>query len=195
VAKILRQAGVRSASVRMQLSWREFIRAHAASIACDFFTVETLWLGRFYVLFFLELGMRRVQLGGCTPNPDGRWAVQQARQFAWSLCERATPLRFLIHDGDSKFSHAFDDVFESEGVEIIRTPFRAPQANALAERWVGTVRRDCLDWLLIVSRRQLERVLRNLRRPLQHAQATPSAQADAADSKRPSTSRPIPATK
>jgi hypothetical protein len=161
VAKILRQGGVPSASVRMQLSWREFIRAHAVSmIACDFFTVETLWLGRFYVLFFLELDTRRVHLGGCTPNPDGRWAVQQARQFAWSLCERATAIRFLIHDRDSKFSHAFDDVFESEGVEIIRTPFRAPQANALAERWVGTVRRDCLAWLLIVSRRQLERVLR-----------------------------------
>jgi putative transposase len=160
-AKILRQAGVPPAGSRVQLSWREFIRAHAASIiACDFFTVETLWLGRLYVLFFLELGTRRVHLAGCTPKPDGRWAVQQARQFAWSLCERTTPMRFLIHDRDSKFSRAFDDVFRSERMEIIRTPFRAPQANAFAERWVGTVRRDCLDWLLIVSRRQLEHVLR-----------------------------------
>jgi len=160
VAKILRRAGVPPAGARAQLSWREFIRAHAASIiACDFFTVETLWLGRLYVLFFLELGRRRVHLAGCTANPDGGWVVQQARQFAWSLSERATPIRFLIHDRDSKFSRAFDDVFKSEGVEIIRTPFRAPQANAFAERWVGTVRRDCLDWLLIVSRRQLERVL------------------------------------
>jgi putative transposase len=88
------------------------------------------------------------------------WAVQQARQFAWSLCERPTPARFLIHDRDSKFSRVFDEVFRSDGVEIIRTPFRAPQANAFAERWVGTVRRDCLDWILIVSRRQLEQVLR-----------------------------------
>ena len=82
------------------------------------------------------------------------------RQFAWSLSERPRPIRFLIHDRNAKFSRAFDDVFESEGVEIIRTPFRAPNANAFAERWVGTVRRDCLDWLLIARRRQLERVLR-----------------------------------
>jgi putative transposase len=161
VAKILRLAGVPPAAARVQLSWREFIRAHADSIiACDFFTVETIWLGRLYVLFFLELGTRRVHLAGCTPNPDGRWAVQQARQFAWSLCERTTPMRFLIHDRDCKFSCAFDDVFRSERMEIICTPFRAPQANAFAERWIGTVRRDCLNWLLIVSRRQLEHVLR-----------------------------------
>jgi putative transposase len=161
VAKILRQAGVSPAAARAELSWREFLRDHAASmIACDFFCVETLCLGRLYVLFFIELGTRQVQLAGCTPNPDGAWTVQQARQLAWSLPERSEPIRFLIHDRDSKFSQAFDDVFRSEGVEIIRTPFRAPNANAFAERWVGTVRRDCLDWLLIVSRRQLERVLR-----------------------------------
>jgi len=161
VAKILRQAGVSPAGARSDLSWREFLRAHASSmIACDFFCVETLCLGRLYVLFFIELGTRRVQLAGCTPNPDGAWTVQQARQLAWSLPERSEPIRFLIHDRDSEFSQAFDEVFRSEGVEIVRTPFRAPNANAFAERWVGTVRRDCLDWLLIVSRRQLERVLR-----------------------------------
>ena len=161
VAKILRQAGVSPAGARAQLGWREFLRAHAESIiACDFFTVDTFWLGRLYVLFFLELSTRRVHLGGCTANPDGRWTTQQARQFAWSFTGRATPARVLIHDRDSKFSRDFDDVSRSESVEIIRTPFRAPQANAFAERWVGTVRRDCLDWLLISSRRQLERVLR-----------------------------------
>ena len=180
VAKILRQAGVPPARSRVGLSWRKFLRAHANSIiACDFFTVETLWLGRLYVLFFLELGTRRVHLAGCTANPDGGWAVQQARQLAWSLSERTTPIRFLIHDRNSKFSRAFDDVWKSEGVEIIRTPFRAPQANAFAERWVGTVRRDCLDWLLIVSRRQLERVLRiyvdhyNAHRPHRALKLTP----------------------
>lgn len=121
--------------------------------------VHTLWLGRLYVLFFLELSSRRVHLAGCSANPDGRWIAQQARQLAWSLPGRATPVRFLIHDRDSKFSRDFDNVFKSEGVEIIRTPFRAPKANAFAERWIGTVRRDCLDWLLIGSRSQLERVL------------------------------------
>jgi hypothetical protein len=90
------------------------LRAHAASIiACDFFTVETLWLGRLYVLFFIELGTRRVHLAGCTANPDGLWTTQQARQLAWLLPERPTPIRFLIHDRDSKFSRAFDDVFRS----------------------------------------------------------------------------------
>ncbi len=90
----------------------------------------------------------------------GTWTAQQARQLAWSFSARLTPIRFLVHDRDSKFSRVFDEVFRSDGVEIIRTPFRAPQANAFAERWVGTVRRDCLDWILIVSRRQLEQVLR-----------------------------------
>jgi putative transposase len=148
VAKILRQAGVSPAGARAQLGWREFLRAHAESIiACDFFTVDTLWLGPLYVLFFLELSSRRVHLAGCTASPDGRWTTQQARQLAWSLAGRATPARFLIHDRDSKFSRDFDDVFRSESVEIIRPHF---------ERRVGTVRRDCLDWLLISSRRQLE---------------------------------------
>jgi putative transposase len=161
VAKILRRADVSPAGVRAPRSWRDVLRAHADSIiACDFFTVETLWLGRLYVLFFLELSSRRVHIAGCTANPDGRWTAQQARQVAWSLSERALPARFLIHDRDSKFSRAFDEVFRSEGVEIVRTPFRAPKANAFAERWVGTIRRDCLDWLLISSRRQLEHVLR-----------------------------------
>src|SRR5213083_332493 len=96
VAKILRQAGVPPASARAQLSWRDFLRAHADSIiACDFFTVETLWLGRLYVLFFLELGSRRVHVAGCTANPDGSWTSQQDRQLAWSLSERVTPARFL----------------------------------------------------------------------------------------------------
>jgi putative transposase len=112
------------------------------------------------VLFFIEIDTRRVRLAGCSASPDGLWTSQQARQLAWSLAERPRPIRFLIHDRDSKFSRAFDDVFRSEGIEIIRTPFRAPNANAFAERWIGTVRRDCLDWLLITSRKQLEHVLR-----------------------------------
>jgi len=180
VAKILRGAGLPPADARARLCWRAFLRAHAESmLACDFFTVETLWLGRLYVLFFLELGTRRVHLAGCTANPNERWSAQQARQFAWSLSERPRPIRFLIHDRDTKFSRAFDEVFRSEGIEIIRTPFRAPNANAFAERWIGTVRRDCLDWLVIASRRQLERVLRvyvdhyNRHRPHRALELTP----------------------
>jgi putative transposase len=129
-------------------------------LAVDFFTVETVSLQRVYVLFFVELASRRVHLAGCTANPTGVWVSQQARQIAWTLRERSTPLRFLIRDRDSKFTRDFDTVFASEGIEIIRTPVRAPQANAIAERFVRTARAECLDWLLIVNRRHLERVLR-----------------------------------
>jgi hypothetical protein len=161
VRKILRQAGLGPAGERAGLSWREFLRAHAQSmIACDFFTVDTLWLGRLYVLFFIELGSRRVHLAGCTANPCGEWMVQQARNLSWSLQERRMPLRFLIYDRDSKFTGDFDEIFQTEGLEIVRTPFRAPQANAVAERFVRTVRGECLDWLLIAGTRQLERTLR-----------------------------------
>jgi putative transposase len=127
-------------------------------LACDFFTVETVALRRFYVLFFIELGSRRVHLAGCTTNPTGAWVVQQARNLSFtSLFER---MRFLIHDRDSKFIASLDEVFRSEGIRVIHTPVRAPQANAYAERFVRTVRAECLDWLLIVGRRQLERALR-----------------------------------
>jgi putative transposase len=112
------------------------------------------------VLFFIELESRRVHLAGLTENPGGAWVAQQARNLAWSLSEREAPLRFLIHDNDAKFSAAFDEVFRSEGIEIVRTPIAAPKANAIAERFVGTVRRECLDWLLIFGRGQLRRVLR-----------------------------------
>jgi putative transposase len=119
VAKILREADMSPAGARAQLRWHEFLRVHAVSIiACDFFTVETLWLGRLYVLFFIELGTRRVQLVGCSANPDGLWTTQQARRLAWSLAERPSPIRFLIHDRDSKFSRAFDEVFKSEAIDL-----------------------------------------------------------------------------
>jgi putative transposase len=161
VRKILRLAGLGPAGERAGLSWRAFLRAPAKSmLAVDFFSVETVSLQRMYVLFFIELASRRVHLAGCTANPTDDWVTQQARQIAWTLRERSTPLRFLIRDRDSKFTHDFDTVFLSEGIEIIRTPVRAPKANAIAERFVRTVRSECLDWLLIVNRRHLERVLR-----------------------------------
>jgi transposase InsO family protein len=161
VRNLLREAGLGPAGERVGLSWREFLRAQAQSmLAVDFFTVETIRLQRLYVLFFIELGSRRVHLAGCTSKPDGAWVTQQARQLAWSLPERATPVRFLIRDRDSKFTRDFDTVFRSEGIEIIKTPIRSPKANAIAERFVRTARSECLDWLLILNRRQLERVLR-----------------------------------
>ncbi len=122
VRNLLRRAGVGPTGERVGLSWREFLRAQAQStLAVDFFTIETIRLQRLYVLFFIELGSRRVHLAGCTPKPDGAWVTQQARQLAWTLPERATPVRFLIRDRDSKFTRDFDTVLRSEGVKIIRT--------------------------------------------------------------------------
>jgi putative transposase len=112
------------------------------------------------VLFFIELSSRRVHLAGCTANPTGAWVAQRARQFTWTLQERPGSFRFLIRDRDSKFTRGFDAVFASEGIKVIKTPVRAPKANAIAERFVRTIRAECLDWLLIMNRRHLERVLR-----------------------------------
>jgi putative transposase len=159
VRRLLLAAGLTPATRRSGSSWREFLRQQAASmVACDFFTVETITLCRYYVLFFIELGTRRVHLAGCTTNPTGAWVTQQARNLSFTgLFERTG---FLIHDRDSKFCAAFDEVFRSERIRVIHTPVRAPQANAYAERFVRTVRAECLDWLLIVGRRHLEHVLR-----------------------------------
>ena len=128
-------------------------------LAADFFTVETVWLQRLYVLFFIELGSRRVHLAGCTRNPNAQWVTQQARQCAWSLAERSEPLRFLIRDRDQKFTSEFDAVFRSDGIQVVRTPRRAPTANAVAERFVRTVRAECLDWLLIANSQHLQWIL------------------------------------
>jgi transposase InsO family protein len=160
VRKILREVGLGPGGSRGGLSWRAFLRQQARSmLAVDFFTVETISLQRLYVLFFIELGSRRVYLAGCTPNPSGAWVTQQARQFAWRIREQPTRFRYLIRDRDSKFTRSFDAVFASEGIEIVKSPVRAPKANAIAERFVGTARRECLDWLLIVNRRHLQHVL------------------------------------
>jgi putative transposase len=161
VRNVLRRAGVPPAPERGASSWRAFLRQHGNSIlACDLFTVDTVWLRRLYVLFFVSIGTRQVEYVACTTNPDTAWMIQQARNLLMDLDDRGPRLRFLIHDRDTKFSRAFDAVFHSEGIEIVRTPIQAPNANAHAERWVGSVRRECLDRLLIFGRGQLEHVLR-----------------------------------
>jgi len=159
VRRILLANRLAPAPRRSGPSWRQFLRQQAATmLACDFFTVETISLRRLYVLFFIELESRRVHLAGCTANPTGAWVTQQARNLSFTgVFER---MRFLIHDRDSKFTASFEEIFRSEGIRIIHTPIRAPQANAYAERFVRSVRAECLDWLLILGRRHLERVLR-----------------------------------
>ncbi len=146
IRTLLDRHGLGPAPRRGGVSWPVFFRQQAASIpACDFFTVETMWLKTLYVLFFIELGSRRAHLGGCTANPDTAWVTQQARNLAREWPAAEGQVRFLVRDRDSKFTEAFDEVFRSEAVRVLRTPVRAPRANAYAERWVRTVRTECLD--------------------------------------------------
>jgi putative transposase len=161
VRSVLAEAGIPPAPQRDRQSWRSFMRQQGESIlACDFLTVDTIWLRRLYVLVFLSIGSRRVEYLACTRNPDTGWMLQQAHNLLMDIDDRRRQVRFLVHDRDSKFSAAFDALFDSADITIIRTPVRAPNANAHVERWIGTVRRECLDRLLIVGRRQLEHVLR-----------------------------------
>ena len=161
IKNVLRRYGLLPAPQRGRSSWRTFLKHYQQQmLAYDFFTVETVRLETLYVLFFIELGSRRVHLAGCTASPNSAWVAQQARQIVWRLSNEPRSMRFLMHDRDSKFTAGFDHIFVSEGIEIVRTPFRAPKANAIAERWVRTVRQECLDHLLILNQRHLIRVLR-----------------------------------
>jgi putative transposase len=159
IISIIRRSGLGPAPRRQGPSWAEFLRAQAQGmVACDFFTVETVWLRTLYVLFWIELGSRRVHLAGVTANPDCAWVTQQARNLA--IEERLENVRYFLHDRDAKFCGPFDAIVRSEGVRVIETPVRAPKANAVAERWVRSVRNECLDHLLVFGRRHLARVLR-----------------------------------
>ena len=162
VRNILSRHGLGPAPRRDGPSWTEFLAAQAAGIlATDFFTVDTVSLERLYVLFVIEIKSRVVHVLGVTRHPVGTWVTQVARNLVSDLDEGGRRFRFLVRDRDTKFTRSFDEVFASEGTEIIRTPVRSPCANACAERWVRTARQECFDLLLVVSRRHLERILRH----------------------------------
>ncbi|WP_235079139.1 integrase core domain-containing protein [Amycolatopsis orientalis] len=157
---ILKGAGLDPAARRSGPTWKRFLTAQAKGIlAVDFFHVDTVLLRRLYVLFFVEHDRRRVHGAGVTAHPTAAWVVQQVRNVLMELDGRVEGLRFLFRDRDAKFTTAFDEVFASVGIDVLRSLVRVPRANAIAERWVGSVRRECLDRMLIVNRPHLEQVL------------------------------------
>jgi putative transposase len=160
IRSVLFGAGIPPSGRRSQLTWKQFLTAHAQTlVAADFFSVDTIFFKRLYVLIYVHLASRRVLLASCTSEPNAGWVTQQARNLSWKMEDEGIKLSVLIHDRDKKFSLQADRVFQSLGARVILTPLMAPRANAYAERWIGSCRRECLDWMLVLNQRHLQTVL------------------------------------
>ena len=158
VWRILKHRGTEPAPQRSSVTWTQFLQSQAA-VACDFATVDTALLRRYYLLFFIDLTTREVYFAGITAHPTGAWTTQAARNLFLRHADKLTGARALVRDRGSQFIDSFDEIFRTEGLKILKTPVRTPVANAFAERWIGTLRRELLDRTLIWNQHQLERLV------------------------------------
>ncbi|MCP4381204.1 MAG: transposase family protein [Hyphomicrobiales bacterium] len=130
-----------------------------AAVACDFAPIDTALLRRYYLRFFIDITARELFLAGVTTNPTGQWTTQAARNLFLRRAGTLTGTRALVHDRGSQFTHAFDEIFRAEEIEVLKTSIRAPVTNTFAERWIGSLRRGLLDRTIIWNQRQLERIV------------------------------------
>ncbi|MGB5759561.1 MAG: integrase core domain-containing protein [Acidimicrobiales bacterium] len=158
VWQILTDNNIDPSPNRAEVTWSEFLHSQVA-VACDFFTIDTALLRRYYVLFFIKIDTREVFYAGLTPNPTGAWTTQAARNLFLRHSTQLDGARALVRDRGSQFVDTFDEIFRTEGLKILRTPVRTPVANSFAERWIGSIRRELLDRTIIWNRRQLERLV------------------------------------
>ena len=158
VWQILKTSGIAPAPQRSDVTWSQFLHSQAA-VACDFFTIDTALLRRYYVLFFIHIPTRRVLFAGVTANPTGTWTTQAARNLFLRHADQLGDTRALVRDRGSQFVDAFDEVFRTESFKILKTPVRTPVANAFAERWIGSIRRELLHRTIIWNQHQPRRLV------------------------------------
>ena len=157
VWEILKASGIDPAQERSEVTWSQFLHSQAA-VACDFFTIDTALLRRYYVLFFIHIPARQVFYAGVTANPTGAWTTQAARNL-FLHADQLADSRALVRDRGSQFTDTFDEIFRTEGLKILKMPVRTPVANTFAERWIGSIRRELLDRTIIWNQHQLERLV------------------------------------
>lgn len=158
VWRILRQHNIDPSPNRADVTWTQFLRSQAA-VACDFATIDTAFLRRYYLLFVIDVTSREVFFAGITKNPTGAWTTQAARNLFLTHAERLEDARALVRDRGSQFVQSFDEIFRTERMKVLKTPVRTPVANTFAERWIGTLRRELLDRTIIWNQRQLHRLV------------------------------------